>query len=89
MNFQDSYRLLPTIVGFTLSLGLLWLGAELVDISRTRARVIARQLRGCSVLLLAAGLWWPGHFLFPADAASTSLWVWFGQIVLHFALAGV
>ena len=71
MNFLDSHRLLPTLVGFTVSAGLLWLAAELYDRSRLRARIAARPLRACAILLAGFGLWWPGRFLAPLEAAAS------------------
>ncbi|MDQ6638526.1 MAG: EAL domain-containing protein, partial [Pseudomonadota bacterium] len=70
MNFLDSHRLVPCIVGLAISAMLLWLASEIFAVSRARMRPTALRLKACAVLLGGFGLWWPGHFLAPLDAAS-------------------
>ncbi len=70
MNFLESHRLLPCVVGLAISATLLWLAAEIFAVARSRMRPTALRLKGCAVLLGGFGLWWPGHFLAPLDAAS-------------------
>ena len=43
--------------------------SELFAVSRARARGGPLRLKACAVLLSGFGLWWPGHFLAPLDAA--------------------
>ncbi len=70
MNFLESHRLLPCVVGLAISAALLWLASELFAVSRSRMRPTALRLKACAVLLGGFGLWWPGHFLAPLDAGS-------------------
>src|SRR4029078_13502499 len=70
MNFLESHRLLPCLVGLAISAMLLWLASEIFAVSRTRMRPTALRLKDCAVLLGRCGLWWPGHFLAPLDAGS-------------------
>jgi diguanylate cyclase len=69
MNFLDSQRLLPGVAGFAISAFLLWLGSEVFATARQRARPTGLRLKACALLLSGLGLWWPGHFLAPLDAA--------------------
>ncbi len=69
MNVLDSHRLMPSVAGFLISAVLLWLGAEIFAAARLRPRLMSRRLKTCAVLLATCGLWWPGHFLAPVDAA--------------------
>jgi hypothetical protein len=70
MNFLESHRLLPCVVGLAISAALLWLASEIFAVSRTRMRPTALRLKACAVLLGGFGLWWPGHFLAPLDDGS-------------------
>ena len=70
MNFLESHRLVPCVVGLAISAALLWLAAEIFAVSRTRMRPTALRLKACAVLLGGFGLWWPGHFLAPLDSGS-------------------
>ncbi len=89
MNFLDSHRLLPNLAGFAISAGLLWLAAELYARSRLRSRTAARPLQACAILLAGFGLWWPGRFLAPLDAAaSDAIGIPFVAGALAWALAG-
>ncbi|MEO5845306.1 MAG: hypothetical protein ABIQ33_10740, partial [Caldimonas sp.] len=88
MNFLESHRLLPCVVGLAISAALLWLAAELFAMSRARMRPTALRLKACAVLLGGFGLWWPGHFLSPLDAASV-LGIPFLAGALAWALAGI
>ena len=71
MNLFDSQRLLPCLAGFAMSAALLWLGSEVFATARSRSLALARRLKVCAILLAGCGLWFPGHFLEPLDAAGT------------------
>jgi diguanylate cyclase (GGDEF)-like protein len=88
MNFLESQRLLPCLVGLAISAALLWLASEIFAVSRTRMLPTALRLKGCAVLLAGFGLWWPGHFLAPLDADSV-LGIPFLASGLAWALAGL
>ncbi|MEO8078910.1 MAG: EAL domain-containing protein, partial [Caldimonas sp.] len=88
MTFLDSHRLLPCIAGYAISAALLWLGCEIFAVSRGRAPRLARRLQAAAVLLAGCGLWWPGHFLEPADPAAGVLGIPLAAGVLAVALAG-
>ena len=88
MNFLDSHRLLPCIVGLAISGVLLWLAAEVFAAARSRSGAETLRLKGCAALLGGFGLWWPGHFIAPLDAASV-LGVPFLAGALAWALAGL
>jgi diguanylate cyclase (GGDEF)-like protein len=68
MNLLDSHRLLPWVVGFATSAVLLWLAAGIFAASRGRGPA-ARRFKASALLLGGLGLWWPGHFIAPFDAA--------------------
>ena len=70
MNLLDSQRLLPWVVSLAISAVLLWLAAEIFASARSRGRPTSRHLKACAIVLGGFGLWWPGHFLAPLDAAS-------------------
>ncbi|MGZ5893139.1 MAG: putative bifunctional diguanylate cyclase/phosphodiesterase [Caldimonas sp.] len=73
MTLLESPRLLPCIAGFLISAALLWLGAEVFAAARTRPQRSGRRLLAAAVAIVGSGLWWPGHFLEPGEAASGSL----------------
>jgi diguanylate cyclase (GGDEF)-like protein len=90
MNFLDSQRLLPGVAGFAISAFLLWLGSEIFAVARQRARPAGLRLKACALLLGGFGLWWPGHFLAPLDAAGGgTLAIPFVAGVLAWVLAGL
>ena len=90
MNLFDSQRLLPCLAGFTMSAALLWLGSEVFAAARLRSRALASRLKACAILLAGFGLWFPGHFLEPLDAARTGFFgISFIAGGLAIALAGV
>ena len=73
MNFLESHRLLPCVVGFAISAVLLL--ARLRDLRRGahRAYVPRPPAQGLRAAALGGfGLWWPGHFLAPLDAGGAS-----------------
>ncbi len=88
MNSLDSHRLVPGVVGLLISALLLWLTAEIFAAARGRARPGGLRLRVAAVLLGGLGLWWPGHFVAPTDAASV-LGVPFLGGALAWLLAGL
>lgn len=69
MNFPERRRLLPWIVGFAISAALLWLGAEVFAAARARTQRSSRRRLAAALVIVGSGLWWPGHFLEPAEAA--------------------
>jgi|BarGraIncu00222A_1022003.scaffolds.fasta_scaffold00160_20 diguanylate cyclase (GGDEF)-like protein len=73
MHPLDSQRLLPCLAGFLISVALLWLGAEVFAAARSRGQRIGRMLKTSAIVLGGCGLWWPGHFLEPSDAAGGAL----------------
>ena len=73
MHVLDSQRLLPCLAGFLIGVALLWLGSEVFSAARARAARVARMLRASAIVLGGCGLWWPGHFLEPADGAGGML----------------
>jgi len=81
MNVSESHGLLPSVVGFTISAALLWIGAEVFAAARTRARGPMRRLQACALVLAGFGIWWPGHFAGVPDEA--------GFTVLGLSVAGV
>jgi len=88
MNLFDSQRLWPCLAGFAMCAALLWLGSEVFDSARSRPRTMARRLKACAVLLVAFGLWFPGHFLEPvSDAGAAGLSFIAGSLAI--ALAGI
>ena len=90
MNVFDSQRLLPVLVAFAMSAALLWLGSEVFTSARSRPRALARRLKTCAILLAGCGLWWPGHFLEPIDAAGAGIFgISFVAGGLALALAGL
>ncbi|MEO8526668.1 MAG: EAL domain-containing protein, partial [Caldimonas sp.] len=68
MNFLDSHRLLPCIAGFAISSALLWLGAEVFAAARARSPRGGGRLMAAALVIVAGGLWWPGHFFEPGQA---------------------
>jgi diguanylate cyclase (GGDEF)-like protein len=70
MNSLESHRLLPCVVGLAVSAVLLWLGAQVFAAARLRSGPARVRLNACALLLGGFGLWWPGHFLAPLEAAS-------------------
>ena len=70
MILLDSHRLLSGLAGFAISAGLLWLAAEFQVRARHRPRSATLALKASAVLLFGFGLWWPGRFLAPLDAAA-------------------
>jgi diguanylate cyclase (GGDEF)-like protein len=90
MNFLDSQRLLPGVAGFAISAFLLWLGSEIFAAARLRAGPTGLKLKACALLLGGFGLWWPGHFLAPLDAAGGgALGIPFVAGALAWVLAGL
>jgi len=90
MNFLDSQRLLPWVVGLAISAVLLWLASETFASARSRGRPTSRHLKVCAIVLGGFGLWWPGHFLAPVDAAGGgALGSPFVAGALAWALAGL
>ena len=91
MNFLDSQRLLPGVAGFAISAFLLWLGSEVFAAARQRAESAQGcRLKACALLLAGLGLWWPGHFLAPLDAAGGgALGIPFVAGALAWVLAGL
>ena len=90
MNFLDSQGLLPGVAGFAISALLLWLGSEVFAEARQRAGRAALRLKACTLLLGGLGLWWPGHFLAPLDAAGGgALGIPFVAGALAWVLAGL
>ncbi|MEO8923144.1 MAG: EAL domain-containing protein, partial [Caldimonas sp.] len=73
MHFLDSQRLLPCLAGFLISVGLLWLGSEVFASARLRGARVGRLLKASAIVLGGCGLWWPGHFLEPAETAGGAL----------------
>ena len=73
MNLLESHRLMPCLAGFAISASLLWLGAEMFAAARSRTQRIGGRLLTAALVIMALGLWWPGHFLEPGEAASGSL----------------
>ncbi|MEO5882791.1 MAG: bifunctional diguanylate cyclase/phosphodiesterase [Caldimonas sp.] len=69
---MESHRLLPFIAGFAISAALLWLGAGVFAMARARASRSSRRLMLVALLIGGCGLWWPGHFLEPGEAAGGS-----------------
>ena len=69
---MESHRLLPFIAGFAVSAALLWLGAGVFAMARARALRSSRRLVFVALLVVACGLWWPGHFLEPGEASGGS-----------------
>ena len=55
------------VVSFGLAACLLWLGAEMAHLATTRPMPVSLALNFVALLLVACGLWWPGH-AFPVDA---------------------
>jgi len=49
---------------------LLWLGAGVFSVARARSLRSSRRLALVALLVVGCGLWWPGHFLEPGEAAS-------------------
>ena len=68
MNSLESHRLLTCLAGLLLSAALLWLASEVSACARARPHRLARRLKVGAILIGASGLWWPGHFLEPAEA---------------------
>jgi diguanylate cyclase (GGDEF)-like protein len=64
---MESHRLLPFIAGFAVSAALLWLGAGVFAMARARNLRSSRPLVLVALLVAGCGLWWPGHFLEPAE----------------------
>ncbi len=90
MNFLDSQRLLPGVAGFAISAFLLWLGSEIFAAGRQRARPAGLRLKACAFFVSGFGLWWPGHFLSPLDAAGGgALGIPFVAGALAWVLAGL
>ena len=90
MNLLESHRLLPCIAGFVISAALLWLGSEVFAAARARAQRSGRRLLGAAVVMLGSGIWWPGHFLEPADvAANTAGGIMLVAAILALALAAL
>ncbi|MDQ6626962.1 MAG: bifunctional diguanylate cyclase/phosphodiesterase [Pseudomonadota bacterium] len=73
MDFFDSQRLLPFLAALLISAALLWLSSELISAGRARGSRVGRTLKATAIVLGGCGLWWPGHFLEPADAAGSPL----------------
>jgi diguanylate cyclase (GGDEF)-like protein len=73
MHLLDSQRLLPCLAGFLISVALLWLGSEVFAVARARGPRVGRLLRVSAIVLGGCGLWWPGHFLEPAESAGGTL----------------
>ncbi|HZV92827.1 MAG TPA: EAL domain-containing protein, partial [Caldimonas sp.] len=69
MPLLDSQRLLPALAGFVISAALLWAGAEMLGLARGHGARPGRLLRAAGIALAGCGLWWPGHFLEPAEHA--------------------
>jgi hypothetical protein len=67
---MESHRLLPFLAGVAISAALLWLGAGVFAMARARNLRSSRPLVLVAVLVAGCGLWWPGHFLEPAEATS-------------------
>ena len=63
----------PVVLASALTLGalLLWLGATLGAAARSRAKPLSSALLATSTVLVASGLWWPGH-LMPGDGTLTA-----------------
>ena len=63
----------PVVLASALTLGalLLWLGATLGAEARSRAKPLSSALLATSTVLVASGLWWPGH-LMPGDGTLTA-----------------
>jgi diguanylate cyclase len=57
------------VVSFAMCSCLLWLGVETAQLSATRPMPLALNL--VAALLVAAGLWWPGHAM-PIDSTYTA-----------------
>jgi len=70
---MESHRLLPFVAGFALSAALLWLGAGVFAMARARNLRSSRRLALVALLIAGCGLWWPGHFLEPGEAAGGGL----------------
>ena len=83
----DSARLLAGIAGCTISAVLLWLGCEVIAAARRRQGRAALPVRGAGILLAGCGLWWPGHFLEPADPVTGRLALSLVAALLALALA--
>jgi hypothetical protein len=54
--------------GLLLGAALLWLGPEIAVAARVRSALLGRLLRGVALLLVASGLWWPGHLMSGGDS---------------------
>src|SRR6516165_10716874 len=89
MNVSESHGLLPSVVGFTISAALLWIGAEAFAAARARAGSAMRRLQGCALVLAGCGVWWPGHFAGVADDAGFTLLGFSVGGLLAWTLAGV
>ncbi len=90
MNLLESQRLLPCIAGFVISAALLWLGAEVFAAARARTQRSGRRLLVAALVIVGSGVWWPGHFLEPAEAAGGAAGgISFVAAVLALALAGL
>ena len=63
----------PVVLASALTLGalLLWLGATLGAAARGRGKPLSRALLATATVLVATGLWWPGH-LMPGDGTLTT-----------------
>jgi len=73
MHSLESQRLLPFLAALLISAALLWLGSEVFAAARMRSSRVGRMLKVAAVVLGGCGLWWPGHFLEPAEAAGGAL----------------
>ena len=73
MHSLESQRLLPFLAALLVSTALLWLGAEVFAAARARPSRVGKMLRAASIAIGGVALWFPGHFLGPADAPGGAL----------------
>ena len=73
MHSLESHRLLPFFAALLISAALLWLGCEVFAAARARPSRVGKLLRAASIAIGGVALWFPGHFLEPADAAGGPL----------------
>src|SRR4051812_39834603 len=89
MTPLDSQRMLVCVAGVAVSAALLWLGAEMFATARTRPGRSGRGLFAAALAIVGAGLWFPGHFFEPGDAAAAPVGISLAAAAFAVGLAGL